>query len=252
MMNENKKTAKKVMYRLPHNVMGTEIVNKFAGKAPLILVELTDENGRIITNENELTKRGATFGTIVVERDLSGGMVKKHRETGEDNPFIDTKISRTTKTATERYSAQVMLNCIWQNVVDNKREKTEGTETGFQAKEERVNGIVNYLDSRVICHKVKDENETFYLNYVVLRYVTERTVTDENGNDIDIEYLNGFLSKTKAQKDRSRQREADKHGIELEFDPQIRQMKFENIKELRVFNSIFIPSDMKVPAPVTV
>ena len=239
-MEEVQKTI--VRYNLTHDILAKTLVSRFEGLQPIVMVEIIDENGRLIVTEEELKKRGATFTTAFVVRDLSGAMVKKNRETGEDNPFVDTKISPKTRTATERYSIQYLLNAIWQNVVDNKREKTDGTETGYKAGTTRSNGIVNYENSRVICHKIKDGKETFYMNYVVLRYLSERIVTDENGDVIDAEWLDGFLSKSKVQQHKSREKEAKKHGIEARFDPQIRQMKMSNIAKIRVFGAEFVPT----------
>jgi hypothetical protein len=232
-----------VVYRLPHSVLANELVNRFKGVQPIILIEITDEHGKLIIGEDELKKRGATFATALVERDLSGSMRATHRETGEDNPFKKTKQGAQTHKAIEKYTIQYLLNCIWQNVVDNKRDRVGGVDTAWQANEKRSNGIENYRDSRVVCHKIKDDKETFYFNYIVLRYLTDRIIVDEEGRELDKAYVEGFMSQSKEQKQASRENEAEKHGIAVGFDPQIRQMKLSNISEIRVFGYTFQPTE---------
>lgn len=243
MIETKVKTRPQVTYRFPHAILANEFVNRFAGKEPIAIIEITDENGKLIFNEDELKKRGAVFATADVVRDLSDSMAAKSRINGEDNPFKKTRQSPKIKSVFEKYKIQYLLNAIWQNVVDNKRDKVNGIETGYKSKDSRSNGIENYRDSRVVCHKIKDGIETFYINYVVLRYLSERIVVDENGVELDAAYVESFMKQSKESKQQSRETEAEKHGIPANFDPQIRQIKMSNIDNIKVFGVTFKPQD---------
>ena len=269
-MTENTKTAvKKVTIVSKHQIFADEIVNSFKGQ-PLteyalvdakdevvesnymniksamnpqdknvrikINIVSIDENGnqkRESVTEADLRKKWATFASIEVEKDLIDDMLKNSRETKEPNPYIgDTRLIETFK-------MEVMENVIWQNVIDNKREKTDGIDTEYEVKKTRQNRIENYRDSRVVCHKMIDGEERFYISYVVLRYLSERVITDTNGNIVDKEEIKQYLKKTDDQKEKSQQKMSEKTGIAVEFLPQIRQMKMSNIKTLKVLNKTF-------------
>ena len=240
------KTKTQVKYRMPHEVVGAEIIALFEGKEPLCIVELFDELGNLIVSnvEAELRRRGASFVAIDVEKDLADDMLAKHRVTGEDNPFKKTRTSPKTRQAIERYKVQGIVNVKdWQAVVDRRRGKHGGIETGWKANEKRANGIENASeDSTVVCKKTLKSGETrWYINYLVFRYLSERTVTDETGQPIDSAWLDGFMKQSKAMKADSREREAEKHGMDVRFDPQIRQIKMHNIDELHIENRVFVP-----------
>ncbi len=238
-----------VKYGLSHEIIAHDLANIFEGKQPVSIVELFDEEGRCVFSdreiEDQLRRKGAAFVTIIVEKDLGDDMIQTHRETKEDNPFKDTKKGPKTNSATERYTIQGIVNVKdWQSIVDRRRRKVWGVETGWQANKKRANGIENFSeDSTVVCKKVLKSGETrFYINYLVLRYLTERTVTDSQGREIDMDYLDGFLKTPRETKRQAREMEAEKHGMESRFDPQIRQMKMSNIRELRIAGRVYIPT----------
>lgn len=227
----------KMIIRTTESAISDMIVQQFQGKPPIIFVS---------TKKSEMQKRGATIATLNVRRIFDdSNMVKKHRETKEANPYL------AGQTAIETYRIQVILNCIWQNVLDNRTEKFGG-DTGFEAQKDRTNGIQNYKDSRVICFKTKDNKTTFYVNYIVLQYLTNRELTDGTGNPIDPVFFDGYLKTPAAQKEKNRQAEADKHGLEPEFDPQIRQMKMSNIHSIEVFGYEYRPTEITTATVVNV
>ena len=136
---------------------------------------------------------------------------------------------------------KIDLNAIWENMVRIKADKVgEKGSVNFVPDKKRSNGILNYLDSRVVCHKVKEEIETFYLNYIVAEYVGSTTYVNSDNEPLDYADLAEY-HQTKSRV--SLQKEATKHGLTVETDVQIRQMKFENISELAIFGVHFVPSE---------
>ncbi len=243
------KTAKTVVNPITrptsHKMLGDAIVNQFMGIAP---IDLTDEMGRVLS-ETELKKKGCVFATIHVSRNLGKSKMKAtHRVTGEVNPFVVTgrgkNKNQPTMMAIETYKVQVLLNCIWQNVVDNKVEKTEGIKTGWVANKTKTNriGLLD-KDCRVVGYKEKDGEETFYTNYIIFKYLSKRVVKDEHGRELDAEWLDGFATKSKDQKQESEKREALKHGLSVKDDPKYRNMKFENIRFISMFGTDYVPME---------
>jgi len=164
-------------------------------------------------------------------------MRKFHRTEKNDagkklaNPFINN--------AFEVGKIRIDVNAIWENCVNNKADRVapEGS-VGFEADKKRSNGILNYLDSRVVCHKIKNAIETFYLNYIVADYIGETVYENADGETLDYADLAEYHQKKSFV---SLKKEADKHGLEVETDVQIRQMKFENITRLAIFGIDFVP-----------
>lgn len=215
----------------------------FHGLTPTVLQQLS--TGKVSFSELDLRNKGCVFGTIKVNKDLGKGAMKAtHRTTGEINPFVATgrgaNKTMPTRKAFEQYSVQVLLNILWQNSIDNTRERTDGYDTGFKAQEHRQNGIQNVGDSRVVCEKTVKGEQRYYLNYIVFRYLEDRKIVDENGQELDQEWMKGFADKTDEQIKESREREAYKHGIAVKFDPQIRQMRIDNMAEIRVFDTVYV------------
>jgi hypothetical protein len=231
----------KIRKTVSPKIMADDFVSRFGGISPINITELIDENGKIVASDEQLKAIGCTFATIHVERDGVDFMCKKHRETKENNPYIDTAKGKATKKATERYTIQVLLNCIWQNVIDNRREKHDGTDTGHKVQEHKVNGIIPYKDSRVV--HTNTDNSKFYINYIQHRFLTDRVVTDESGAVIPTEILEAYAKQTKEQKQANREREAVKHGITIEFDPQYRTIKVLNIEIIKVLNMVYKPTE---------
>ena len=218
------------------------IDSAFHGLTPTVLQQLS--SGKVSFSELALRDKGCVFGTIKVNKDLGKSSMKAtHRTTGEINPFVATGRGKNktmpTRKAFEQYSVQVMLNIIWDNSIDNTREATSGIDTGFKSQGFRQNGIQNVGESRVVCQKTVQDEQRYYLNYIVFRYLEDRKIVDENGQELDQNWMKGFADKTDEQVRESREREADKHGIAVEFDPQIRQMRIDNMAEIRVFGTTY-------------
>lgn len=252
------KTANPIV-ELSHRFLGDLVVNRFMGIAAISVDGLIGPNGQVLS-ESELKKKGVVFASITVNRNLADSMKAKHSITEEVCPFRTTgrgsNKTQPTMVAIEKYKIRVVLNGIWQNAVDNKVAKTDGKKTEWKAGDERSNGILNYRDSRVICHKIKDGHETFYINYIVFDYLTKKVVVDAEGKEYDMEWLDGFMKQSREQKTTSRKVEADKHGLEVKFDPQIRQLKMKNVKFMTMFGNDYVPkestmviADAVVPQP---
>jgi len=244
-----------VVVNLTHKLACDNLVDIFAGEAPVDLSTITDDNGNMLFDpqhkpllpkaeiENVLKAKGARFIVIDVRKNLASDMLAKHRETKDDNPFVDTKKAKAKRQAIEVYTAEHRVNCFWSKAIERAVERTDGTETGWKAKDSRSNRIANYRDSRVCCTKVNKPNvQRFYINYIEWKYLTERQIVDENGTALDTEWLAGFMKTTKAQKQQGREREAAKHGLQVQFDPQIRQMKMDNINAIRIFGKTYQPN----------
>lgn len=232
-------TTQRVIIRTTEQAIADMLVQHFNGLPPVVFQSAK-------STKEDLKKKGATFATLKVRRVFGEGeMVKKHRESKIENPFLNEK------TAIEEYSIEVLLNCVWQSVLDRRIEKHGGNE-GFEAQKERANGIQNYGDSRVVCSKIVNGETRFYINYIVFEYLTDRVLHDETGREIDSVWFDGFLKSPKAQKEAGRQREADKHGLEIEFDPQNRQMKMSNIENVSVFGFDYQPTRITTAKVVNV
>ena len=227
-MTTIKKTNIVAKTMIPFKDLANTLVNRFNG-----FKSLEEEQGH---------KIGMRFATISFRKPMK--MRKFHRSIVDDNgkklknPYIDN--------AFEVGKIRIDLNAIWENAVNNKANREgENGSIGFEANKRRSNGIENYNDSRVVCHKIKDGNETFYLNYIVADYIGETRYVNSNNETIEYSELAEYHQKKSYE---SKKKEADKHGLEVENDVQIRQMKFENITELAIFGVIFVPteSDTKV------
>jgi hypothetical protein len=215
------KTDVRPITRLAHVPLANTLVNLFNGYKGL-----TEAKG---------PKIGMRFATICFKKPMK--MRKFHRTAKNDagkklaNPFFGN--------AFEVGKISIDLNAIWENCVNNKAERQgENGSVEFEAKKTRNNGILNYNDSRVICHKIKEEIETFYLNYIVANYIGETVYVNADNEPLDYADLAEYHQQ-KSQA--SKQKEADKHGLNIENDVQIRQMKFENITKLAIFGTDFVP-----------
>ena len=240
-----------------HKMLADAIVNRFKGVAA---IDLTNEMGEVLS-ESDLKKKGCVFATIHVSRNLASTMRAKHRITGEVCPFTVTGRGKNkiqpTMMAIETYKVQVLLNTIWQNVVNNKVEKVTGDKGEFVASKTKTNRIgLHDKDCRVVGYKEKDGEETFYTNYIIFNYLSKRVVKDEHGRELDTKWLDGFAKTSKDQKAESEKREALKHGLSVKDDPKYRNMKFENIRFISMFGTDYIPLEsatvvMNVKTPVS-
>jgi hypothetical protein len=208
---------------IPFIALANTLVNRF--------------NGFKSIEEVQGPKLGMRFATISFRKPMK--MRKFHRTEKNDmgkklpNPFFGNVF--------EIGKISIDLNAIWENCVNNKADRQgENGSIGFEANKKRSNGIENYDGSRVVCHKIKDAIETFYLNYVVANYIGETKYVDGDNNPLDYADLAEY-HQTKSYA--SKKHEADKHGLEVENDVQIRQMKFENITELAIFGVRYVPTE---------
>jgi hypothetical protein len=221
---------KPVRYVLPLEAVANRISNSFHGITPKILGQL--EQGLVLYSELELRKKGCTFATIEVSKDCAKDSQFRatHRITNETNPF-----RKGSRKCIQKFVVQVLLHCYWQKSVESARAKSGGVDTGWQQKAERENGIQNVDFSGVVCHKTikKTGEERTYINYIVFRYLSPVSYVDENGQELDSNYIQGFWPDEKKVQE-YRQREADKHGIQVEFDPQIRQIRLDNVYLVRM------------------
>ena len=215
------KTDVKQNTMIEHTALANTLVNRFLGFTAID-----------VAKGDKLGKRWAY---INFRKPMK--MRKFHRTEKNDmgkklaNPFLNNVF--------EVGCIKLDLNTIWENMVRIKADKVgENGSVGFVPNKTRNNGILNYLDSRVVCHKIKDENETFYLNYVVAEYVGETKYVNADNETLDYADVAEY-HQTKSRV--SLQKEATKHGLTVETDVQIRQMKFENISKLAIFGTNFVP-----------
>ena len=190
-----------------HEVLANQLIDKFDGK-------------------------GMVFGTIHFRKPMK--MRKFHRtEKGDDgkklnNPYVDNVFEVGT--------LQVEFNGDWQNKVDNVRDRENGVETEWVADKKRPNGIENYKDSKVVC--INSINNTFYLNYIVMKYVDSTIYVNKDNNILDYDNIKEYHQVKTTQ---NKLNEAMKHGLTTSTDPQIRQIKIENIESLRIFGVEYRP-----------
>ena len=219
-------TKTRPMTILPFLALANLLVNRFNGFTSII--------------EEQGDKLGMRFATISFKKPMK--MRKFHRTAKDENgkkvknPFLEKGVFEVGK-------IRIDLNAIWENAVNNKAERENGEKGDFVADKKRSNGIQNYLDSRVVCHLKKEDKETFYLNYIVAEYLGETTYEDKDGNTLEYDKLAEYHQKPSME---SRQKEADKHGLTVETDKQIRQMKFENITTLSIFGVDYVPRESAV------
>ncbi len=227
-----------------HDVIANSIVNDFNGVNRAFL-------GEEILDMAELKKRGCTFATIEVIKPVVTRA--KHAITGDKNVPIFF----------EKFTVEVLLNAIYGNTMNKIIHSKYGSEYNYVPATTRTNKIENYRNSRVICHKKNDGEETFYVNYIVLRYISKRVFIDVDGNVIpesEYDYLDGFKKTTREQKAKyainnivnrcnDLRAWAMENGLdpsiisESDFDvnemPSVRQVKFENIVELKLFGKVY-------------
>lgn len=223
-MSTAEKTVTRPITRLTHLQLANTLVNRFKG-----FVAIDEEIG---------SKIGKRFASISFRKPMK--MRKNHRTERDDNnkkvvnPFLEKGVFEVGKLLLD-------LNAIWENSVNNKADRVapEGS-VGYVANEKRSNGILNYCDSRVVCHKEKDGIETFYVNYIVGYYIGDTVYVDGDGETLNYADLAEYHQKTSYN---SKKKEADKHGLSVDNDVQIRQMKMENITMLSIFGVDYVPTE---------
>lgn len=178
--------------------------------------DLYDPKTQQFLSESELKAKGAVFVTIAYK--TKAKLNKKDRITKEPCPYDN--VVKTSK-------YQVIANVNWASYV-NKR-----GHGSFIPAEARANGVENYCDCKGI-GKTKAGNST--INGVAFR-VIEKAKYYNNGVEIDSKCLVNYLP----DDTKSKQREADKHGIELRFDPQYRTTRIDSCEYVRAFGFRYIP-----------
>ena len=237
-MNETKTTKiARPIAVLPITALANTLVNRFKG-----FISMTEPQRNAV---------GMRFATICFKKPMKMRKFHRTEKTADNkklpNPYINN--------AFEVGKISIDLNAIWQNAVNNKANRENGEQGEFEANKTRNNGILNYLDSRVVCHKIKETVETFYLNYIVADYIGETVYVNSDNETLDYADLAEYHSQ-KSQA--SKEKEAKKHDLTVETDVQIRQMKFENITKLSIFGTDYVPQtsatevvDVEAPEPAT-
>jgi hypothetical protein len=186
--------------------------------------DLYDPKTNSFLSESDLVAKGAVFVTISMNKVLSApsDCVKKGRTTKNPTPFIRK---------TSKY--QVIGNVNWGSYV-NKRGHGD-----FIPDEARANGVENYAECKAI-GVTKAGN--FTINGVAFRVLENTKYFDENGQEYtDIEFLTSEYLNVASEA--SKQKEADKHGIELKFDPKYRTTRIDSCNYIRAFGFEYKPTD---------
>lgn len=225
---ETKKTTKPVAIprRMVCEAIANDMKSRIMGKL-LGFADLFDPKTKTFLTEDELKAKGAVFIAVDYDKVLQfpGDGVKKSRETGEPTPFI-----RSTK------KVLILANIYWESFI-NKRGHGK-----FIAAENRANGIKNSDDCRAIGEKVVKGFKRFYVCGVAFRVIEKTKYFDADGNQypdnkaLEAEYLNKPSQKSK-------QKVADNHGIELKFDPQYRTFRIDNCSAVKAFGFEYMPTD---------
>ncbi len=218
------KTEKAVFIerRVSSKTIADEVASRITGKL-LGFDDIFDPKTQQFLTESELTAKGAVFITISMNKTLGkSDLTVKSRKTGNPTPFI----RKTTK-------YQVLGNINWTSYI-NKRGSGD-----FVSSEQRSNGVENYENCKAI-GKTRAENYT--INGVAFQHLESTKYFDENGVEypdtetLEYEYL-------KKQSKASKQKEADKHGIDIKFDPKYRTTRIDSCDNIRVFGFEYKPTD---------
>ena len=193
-------------------------------------------NGFIDLYQAQGNKLGMTYAVIKYKTQLSDLLAKCKDENGQviENPYYikggkgreagKSKIWAICKVKAE-------FNGIWENKVANKVAKVGGEDKNFKPEDEKSNGVESYLSSRIVWIHEKYVGY-YYLNYIIVKYIGTPTYVDEKGNAVDYKTIEKFRSPSK---EKSKQKEADKHGLTLATDVYYRTLLFSNIEYLRIF-----------------
>jgi len=202
--------------------IANDITSRIMGKL-IGYDDLYDPKTMTFKTENELKAVGAVFMTISLNKVLGkSDTTVKGRTTKNPTPFIRK---------TSKY--QVIGNVNWASFI-NKRGSGD-----FIPEENRSNGIENYCDCKAI-GITRAENYT--INGVAFRVLENTKYYDENGREYtDVEFLTSEYLKVASQE--SKQKEADKHGIDVRFDPKYRTTRIDNCDSIRAFGFDYKPTD---------
>jgi len=211
-------------------IVGKELASWTTGKILLEVEDLYDpKTGRFLT-ESELRARGAFFLTTDYHKVLTfenGETVQKGRKTKNPIPYI-----------LKTYKSQMLVNINWGGYVNRRNEPG----FVFKPKKDRQNGVCNVNNCKAI-GQTKDG--FFTINGVLFKSLESVKYTDENGQEYPdpIGLQNEFFKKTVKAVKNGKQREADKHGIELKFDPQYRTVRIDSCCSVKAYFYDYKPTD---------
>ena len=104
---------------------------------------------------------GSAKGALIV-----GKVEEKLKKT--NNPLRDAKIEKLV-------SYRVALNCVYQNKVNNQRER-EGKKADFQAKENWFTPVYDSHNGSIVCHKTK--RDQMYLKFICNTAIVHKYFVD--------------------------------------------------------------------------
>jgi hypothetical protein len=209
--------------RVKCQTIADELASRITGKL-IGFDDLFDAKTNRFLTESELQAKGAVFVSVSMNKPMVGksDIVKKSRKTGEPTPYI----SKTVKYI-------ILGNLNWGSYI-NKRGHGD-----FIPDEKRANGVTNYAECRAIGTTTAG-NKT--INGVVFHVVESTKYFDESGNEYpDKKQLEAEYLKTSSPE--SRQNEADKHGIDVRFDPQYRTTRIDSCDYIRCFGFEYRPTE---------
>lgn len=185
--------------------------------------DLFDPKTMQFLSEAELVAKGAVFLTIAYKKALVIGkdLVKKNRSTKE--PIVDASYVKTSK-------YQVIANINWESYV-NKR-----GHGNFVSAETRANGVENYE----ACRAIGVLRDNYYVNGVAFKAL-ESAKYFADGKELDKDTFERDFGKKPSKA--SQQKEADKHGIDIKFDPKYRTTRIDSCEYIRAFGFRYIPTD---------
>ena len=210
-----------VQRRVSCQTIADDMTSRIKGKL-IGFDDLYDPKTKTFKTEDELKAKGAVFITVSLNKVLGkSDTTVKSRKTGEPTPFIRK---------TSKY--QVIGNVNWTSYI-NKRGSGD-----FVSAEQRSNGVENYENCKAIG---KTRADNFTINGVAFRVLDSTKYFDANDNEyadkagLEAEYLK------KASK-ASLQKEADKHGIDVRFDPKYRTTRIDSCGYIRAFGFEYVPT----------
>jgi len=222
-------TETKKVVRIRRNAsvdtIGREITSRITGKL-IGFDDLFDAKSMTFKTEDELKALGAVFITVSLNKVITDtDCVKKSRLTKEPTPFIRK---------TSKY--QIIGNVNWTSYI-NKRGSGD-----FVSAEQRSNGVVNFENCKAIGKTTKGN---FTINGVAFRVLESTKYYDEHGTEYRdvIGLKNEYFKKTYAAEQKAKQKEADKHGIDVRFDPKYRTTRIDSCKSVRCFGFDYKPTE---------
>ena len=208
--------------RVTSETIAKDITSRVSGKL-VGFDDLFDPKTKTFLTEKELKAKGAVFVTVSLNKVLGkNDTTVKGRTTKNPTPFI----RKTTK-------YQVIANVNWTSFI-NKR-----GHGNFVSSEQRSNGVENYENCKAV-GVTRAENYT--INGVAFRSLEKTKYFDENNMEYaDVEFLTSeYLKK---QSKASKQKEADKHGIDVRFDPKYRTTRIDSCDYIRAFGFEYNPTE---------